>query len=299
MLNLPRTGRRLLRPAAGILAGFLLLELLIFLLQSVFAHRTPQFFPDWEAQDLSAVLEQDRLQPGDYDLIFTQTGLAPAAVDELRSYGSGGLDYIRQIQEAFFQPVPAECQELLPGRFTCEDILVDGEGRDVEAAPLAPMLPGDIMVSFSTHSVGWRHGHAGLVLAPLQQVTLEAVQLGMNTYAPYATHWSKYSNFMILRVRDADWETRVDTVRFAVEHLYDIPYSLLAGVFGPKEQRDPDRLTAQCAYLPWRAWLESGLDLDSDGGRIVTIADLAESRALEVVQVYGIDPHLLLDRQAH
>ena len=34
----------------------------------------------------------------------------------------------------------------------------------------------------------------------------------------------------------------------------------------------------------------AGFDLDSDGGRIVTAKDIANSSLLEVVQIFGVDP---------
>jgi hypothetical protein len=37
----------------------------------------------------------------------------------------------------------------------------------------------------------------------------------------------------------------------------------------------------------WYAWQVFGYDLDSDGGRLVTVEDIWESDLLEIVQVYG------------
>ena len=121
-------------------------------------------------------------------------------------------------------------------------------------------------------------------------VTLEAVVLGSDSAQVNAQHWRTYSNFMVLRVKDAGDETRQQVVQFALEHLDGIPYSLLSGILGPKAPEPDSPLKAQCAYLPWYAWQAFGVDLDSDGGKIVTVLDLAESPLLEVVQIYGIDP---------
>ena len=49
-------------------------------------------------------------------------------------------------------------------------------------------------------------------------------------------------------------------------------------------------LYTSCAHLVWEAYQSTGLDLDSDGGKIVTVKDLANSEYLDVVQVYGVDP---------
>ena len=61
-----------------------------------------------------------------------------------------------------------------------------------------------------------------------------------------------------------------------------------SAAFGAKNHRS----------LPWYAWARQGFDLDSDGGRLVTVADLAASPLLELVQVRGMDPALFSGRWA-
>ena len=204
------------------------------------------------------------------------------------------LERLTETQNGFFAPITPQCVTLIGGRFTCEDRLRDGEGNAVYSVPLAPLQAGDIILTFSTHTFGWRHGHAGLVVSPELGVTVEAVVMGSDSAQMDAQHWRTYSNFMVLRVKDAGDRERRDVARYALDHLDGIPYSLLAGIFGAKAPDDDRSLTAQCAYLPWYAWQSAGVDLDSDGGRIVTVLDLAESPLLEAVQVYGIDPRDLL-----
>lgn len=290
--------RRRLRWMGVLLAVLLLLTGINFFLQSVWAHRHAAFHPEGEPVDLLPVVSQRVMDQEDYDLVFRQTGLAQAAVDDLRQMGKKGLRFILDAQEKFFAPVESECVTLLFGRFTCEDLLRDDDGVPVYGSPIAPLRPGDVVLSFSTHSWGWRHGHAGLVVDAINQASLEAVQLGVNTYVADMNHWRNYSNFMVLRVKESTQDQRSKVVDFALEHLNDVPYSLLSGIFGPKDQNGAEEIKTQCAYLPWRAWQEAGVDLDGDAGRIVTVQDLAESDHLEVVQVYGIDPELLIDRQS-
>lgn len=288
----PRKRRRLRYlwiPAAVLLAVFLL----NLFLQNVWAHRQERFFPDYDPVDLSPLWEQESLSSSDYDLILTQTGLARPAVDALLSLGQEGIAQIEETQDRFFTPQEEECMTLIGGRFTCEDRLVDGEGSRAFSVPLAPLEKGDIIVTFSTHTFGWRHGHAGLVVQDGEEpITLEAVMMFSDSSQSYAWHWETYSNFMVLRVRDADEQTRQAVAEFALEHLDQIPYRLTSGIFGPKAPEAESDLGAQCAYLPWYAWQAFGYDLDSDGGKIVTVLDLAQSPLVEVVQVYGIDPSL-------
>ncbi len=291
-----KKSHRLLRVLAVAGVVLLLLTGLNFFCQTVWAHRHPAFHPEGEPVELAPLLEQGERSREDYDLIFSQTGLSQWAVEELLRK-EDGVRTILAAQEAFFDPVEAECVTLLFGRFTCEDLLRDESGEPLYSAPLAPFRPGDILVSFSTHSVGWRHGHAGLVVDAGEGITLEAVQLGVNTYRGWAERWRNYSNFMVLRVKDKTDEERQQVVDFALKRLNDVPYSLLSGVFGPKDQAGREEYKVQCAYLPWLAWQSAGVDLDGDGGKIVTVRDLAESGEVEVVQVYGMDPALLADRQ--
>lgn len=272
------------------LALVLLLFVINLFLQTFWAHRTPYFVPDYAQADLGPILGQDSLSQDDYDTLFLQTGLARPAVDQLLARGSAGLEAIEAAQEGFFRPVTPECVTLIAGRFTCEDRLYDAGGAPVYAVPLAPLEAGDIILTFSTHTFGWRHGHASLVVDPLNAITLEAVVLGSDSAPMDARHWRTYSNFMVLRVKGASGEERLQAAQFALKHLDGIPYSLLAGIFGPKAPAPSGSLTAQCAYLPWYAWQALGYDLDADGGKIVTVLDLAQSPLLEVVQVYGIDP---------
>lgn len=277
-------------------AVLLALFLLNLFLQNVWAHLEPPFSPGYDRADLSPVLAQDRLTQTDYDLIFQQTGLARPAVDSLLGYGEAGIRQILQTQDAFFSGAEPSCQTLIGGRFTCEDRFLDEDGKLLANVPLAPLQDGDILVTFSTHTFGWRHGHAGLVTDAEKQRTLEATVMFYDSSLNYAWHWRTYSNFMLLRVKDADIATREAVVDFALEHLNGIPYHLTSGIFGPKAPEPDQPLYVQCAYLPWYAWQAFGLDLDSDGGRIVTVLDLAQSPELEVVQVYGIDPRTVAER---
>ena len=191
------------------------------LLQTFWAHRDPYFSPDYEQTDLSPLLEQDSLDEEDYEAIFFQTGLARPAVDALLSQGSQGVDQILETQAGFFAEQTPVCLNLPP--ITKEDRLRDADGNPVYSVPLAPLESGDIILSFSTHTYGWRHGHASLVVDPQLGITLEAVVLGSDSAQVNAQHWRTYSNFMVLRVKDADDEARQQVVQFALEHLDGIP----------------------------------------------------------------------------
>lgn len=276
-----------------VVAAVLLLALagLWLFLQHVFPHRIQPFHPSYAQADLSPVLARESLEREDYELLFAQTGLGPAAIDELRDLGQEGLAQILETQAAFFTP-PGQDRCSALGITTREHRYLDEEGHILYAVPLAPLKAGDIIVSFSTHTAGWTHGHAALVVDPdpRRPVTLESVVLGTLSDTMDANHWRSYTTMMVLRPK-AEEAVRPQVAQLAMERLYQIPYSLVSGVFGDKLQPLEGPHNAQCGYLPWYAWAAlTGVDLDGDGGRVVAPPDLAESPYVEVVQLYGIDP---------
>lgn len=287
----------LLGLAIVLVSGILMIALTGFL-QIGWSHRQPHFTPETPKVDLTSLLQKPALTQRDYDLLFHQTGLSPTAVDTLLADGETGRQTILEVQEGFFNAPEPQCISLIGGRFTCQDLLRDAKGEPFYGVPLAPLQPGDILLSFSTHTLGWRHGHAGLMIDPSRSAVLEAVQLGVHSYLAHVRHWRTYSNFMVLRVKEATDQQRQQVADFANRVLNDVPYSLLPGLVTPKDHPVEEGPGAHCAYLPWYAWNHAQVDLDANGGRIVTVEDLARSPKLEVVQVFGIDPSLVEQRQS-
>lgn len=276
------------------LAIFLFLFFLNLGLQTFWAHREPFFYPDYARVELAPILKQSTLSDDDYQTLFLQTGLSRTAIDQLLSYGQGGIDQIEATQEGFFAHYDTECVKMLPGRFTCEDMVLDENRNRMVAVPLAPVEPGDILVSFSTHTFGWRHGHASLVVDAQNGIILEAAVMGTDSAQANMQRWQTYSDFLVLRVKGVTAEERQAVAQYALDNLDGIPYHLTSGIFGKKApEADSNGFGAQCAYLPWYAWQAAGYDLDNSGGKIVTVADLAESPLVEIVQVYGIDPRTI------
>ena len=266
---------------------------LVFALQDLWSHRAPRYAPT-DPVPIEGILRQESWSPREEALLFAETGLSPAALHQLKEKGEEGITQILETQAGYFQALTSRCVPLIGGGFTCEDLLYDEAGEKAYPVPLAPLKAGDLLLSFATHSMGWRHGHAGLVVDPVKGTVLEAVQLGMNSYLAGAKHWRNYSNFLLLRVKEVGESLRRQVADFAKENLNDIPYSLLPGIVSPKEAEIGEGPGVHCAYLPWYAWKKGGgIDLDATGGPIVTVADLAKSPQVEVVQVYGLDPHLV------
>lgn len=233
-------------------------------------------------QDIRPILEKRYLREDDYKMIFSQTGVARAGTERILSREKNPDKTFIEFQEFFLEMCHVECcRENL---FTMQD-----QRQDMgEPQPLVPLENGDILISFSSHSLGWRHGHAGLVVDAEKEKVLEAVTPGKCSEIKSMGYWRKCSEFMIFRLKNASYKKRAQIASYASEHLCGIPYSLLSGIFG-EEEKGQTPLSAHCAYLIWYAFFCFGYDLDADGGMIVTVMDLAKSPQLELLQVFGMD----------
>ena len=123
--------------------------------------------------------------------------------------------------------------------------------------------------------------------------------LGTDSKLVNAAHWSTYSNYAVLRLKEITPELQQEIVAYSLEYLNGVPYHLTSGFIGPKAP-DPDdwQFGLHCSYLVWYAWNHFGYDLDSDGGRLASSYDLLHSDLLEVVQVYGMDPRQFISEEA-
>ena len=251
-----------------------------YLLQRYWAHRDGYFVPSYEQVELT--------EDSDYETIFLQTGLGKSAVDKL--IANGDFQTILDAQESFFHPPKAECEELL-GWFTREDRLVEDSGVEPE---LIDIQPGDILISLSTHSFGWHHGHAAIAIS--RYSTLESAVMGTDSSFGSVNRWKEYSNFAVLRIKDVTEEQQQALVEYRLEYLEGVPYDLLVGILGDKAPDvDDESFGLQCSYLAWYAWYQFGYDLDSDGGKIVTPHDILHSDLVEIVQIYGMDPYQFIE----
>lgn len=261
--------RRVVASGLVILLGLYVVNVV---LQTIWAHRIEYIVPEYDR--ISITEETDR------ETLFLQTGLGESAIDKLIAQDE--FDVALGLQDAIFEPIEAECESLF-------DWITREDRRGVDARiVLVDLQPGDILLTFSTHSVGWRHGHAGLVLD--ETSVLESVSIGEVSAIVSPKHWSTYSNFVVLRVKEIDGALQKEVAAYARKHLVGVSYRLLSGWIGEKAPGTDDPwFSAHCSYLIWYAWNQFGYDLDSDGGRLVTCDDILNSDLLEVVQVYGLD----------
>ena len=75
---------------------------------------------------------------------------------------------------------PVVCKRV--NLFSSNERFRDAEGDKIPYYDLSNVQPGDILVTMSNHTLGYRHGHSGLVVG--EGKTLEAVYLGKETEKP-------------------------------------------------------------------------------------------------------------------
>ncbi len=264
------------------------------------AESKAHFTPGYAKEDIAAVLQKEELAEEDYALLFRQTGMSKAGVNELLRQGE--MERLLYLQERFFEEVEVECLRsnifVQYERIVEKAETVETETETVETvggvrtigsgSALRDFLPilqnGDILLSFSGHIFGWRYGHAAIVVDAERGLTVEAVDLGSKSKVRAIEHWAEYPGFVLLRVTGATREQKEMAARYAMEKLVGLPYSVFT--FGNEEEL----AATHCAHLVWCAYESCGCDLDGNGGIIVTPADLLGSDLVEVVQIYGMEP---------
>lgn len=264
----------------GIIA-FLALLCAALLIADAAVDASARVLPSYAREDIAQLLEQESWSESDYETLYLQTGLGRAALDEMKD----DPERILTFQDALFYDGELAHEEVAVT--TKRDIFADTRYR----APMVDLQDGDVLITSTCHSFGWRNGHAALVVNGANGSLLESVSLGIpSTITAYGSDWFCYgTNFMVLRLKDAGEEARAEIAQTARERLYNVPYSLTVGFLSPKDQGETPQGT-HCSHLVWQAYHYFGYDIDSDGGPLCTAQDIARSDLFEVVQVFGFDP---------
>ena len=269
------------------------------LIADAVCERTAHTTPSYQRADIAAIADKSgKWTDEEIRFLYRQTGLGKSALLKMKS------EVVYENNE--FVPLSArlkDFQEALYYEGEMEhELVADISKRDLMkgfSAPVAPLEEGDIMINSSTHTLGFRNGHAALVL-DTEGTVLESFELGRDSSVSINGHlwFAESSNFMILRLKDpdtgeiADKDVRTEIARKAKAQLKGIPYSIVTGIFTKKDQGTSPKAT-HCSHLVWQAFKNAGYDIDSNGGLIVTPQDISRSPLLEVVQVYGFDPEKL------
>ena len=272
-------------------ADVLLLILVAFLILAVATALTEgetHISPDYPKIDISSVVVQDELSDADYEVLLYQTGLGRSAIDELRERYHDSTKRILHFQENFFRKIRIICER--NSIISREESVVDEEGYLINGTQMAPLHNGDIIITKASHTYGWRQGHSAIVIDEIHGKTLEAVVVGTDSTVQDIGKWTNYPNFIVLRLKNAPRDLTESIAQTAIDRLAGIPYRITAGIFNPKLTDQKEIAGTQCSQLIWQAYSYYDIDLDSDGGLIVTPKDIANSNELEVLQAYGVDP---------
>ena len=270
--------------------GMVFIRLGIFLFSAVAAlflwtaeaEQDVHYTPEYDPADLTSLLKKTELSEDDYHLLLRQTGLNRIGVEEL--YREGRQRELLYLQQRLFAPIQYEC---CVSHLVCRSERIVDE-NDLSGDFMPAVRNGDILITLSGHFFGWRSGHAGLVTDREAGKVLEAFALGQKSGLCDLDHWKEYPGFALLRLKSGTEEETEEIAAYAASHLLDISYDLAS--FKREADGVSDTLSGtQCAHLVWTAYARFGYDLDSDGGWVVTPADIFHSELLEVVQIYGIN----------
>ncbi len=269
------------------------------LIADAVCERTAHTTPSYQRADISSIADKSgKWTDEEIRFLYRQTGLGKSALLKMKS------EVVYENNE--FVPLSARLKIFQDALYyegeTEHELVADISKRDLMkgfSAPVAPLEEGDIMINSSTHTLGFRNGHAALVL-DTEGTVLESFELGRDSSVSINGHlwFAESSNFMILRLKDpdtgeiADKDVRTEIARKAKAQLKGIPYSIVTGIFTKKDQGTSPKAT-HCSHLVWQAFKNAGYDIDSNGGLVVTPQDISRSPLLEVVQVYGFDPEKL------
>ena len=237
--------------------------------------------PDYEKTDISELIEKSQLSQADYELLYRQTGLTKLGIDDMRS-DEAGRNKIKEIQNSFFTDYTVTTRRF--GTFTYTEEL--GTKGKKQYSVLANLRDGDIFVSSSMYVSWWRWGHAALVVDGANNQVLEAIKPGYKSEVGNANVFFYRANFILLRPK-VDESVKKKVVDYAKENLLGVNYSLYTGYFSPKYETK--QTTSNCGHIVWRAYKEYGVDIDSNGGRMVFPKDIFHSEYMQVVQVFGLD----------
>ncbi len=237
--------------------------------------------PDYQQIDITPILEKQTLTDEDYETLYRQTGLTKVGVDDL--WGTiAGKNKIRSIQSGFFQKRTIERRKFGPMVYT-EEIVYESSS---ELPIITNLKDGDILVSSSMHFSWWRFGHAGLVIDGNGRRLVEAFEMGYPSDITHASSFAYRANFIVLRPR-VDEAVKQQVVEYAKEELVGLSYDFMVGLTSKKYLETPKG--THCSHIVWTAYKQFGVDLDFNGGKVVTPRDMMKSDKMEVVQVFGLN----------
>ncbi len=257
--------------------------IILYCLFIIANHYKAIYHPEAPMQDIGYLLSKATLTPLDYSFLLSQTGLGKPALDDLLKKPDG-ITRIQSIQKNYYIRHKMIIEKL--NTFTRQETLDLECINNTSDLGMAPLKNGDILLTKSTHTLFWRHGHCGIVIDANKGITLESLEPGTISMKQDISKWQYYSTLKIMRLKNVKYNAIEKVVRYVEDNLIGKEYRILA--FKKTGKAVPDYVN--CSQLIWQAFISSGLDLDSNKGIFVTPEDIAKSPLLEVVQIKGFDP---------
>lgn len=162
---------------------------------------------------------------------------------------------------------------------TLEEYCVDSQNQPIACHQLKEIQNGDILISKSSHTLLFRHGHAAIVVDAKAGLVLEALGYGAPSMLQSLDKWNYYPTVKVLRLKERTDEMINELVETAKTQFLDLNYNILAN--------KNNLSTTHCSDIVWKVFNKFGYDLDSNGGAFVTPQDIANSPYLDVVESYG------------
>jgi uncharacterized protein YycO len=245
------------------------------------------YWPNSPQIDLLPILNNSKLSDQDYSILFSQTGLTKLAIDDLLAQNNG-KNLVSSYQNSYFTKRKMYIKKLNP--FTSqENILVNNvyvSNENINGSiQIAPLKNGDILLTKSTHTLYWRHGHCGLVVDAKNGIVLESIEPGTFSKYQNISKWQTYSTLKVLRLKNANQKTLDEIAQYANKNLIGLKYGILASKIQSNKL-----LSANCSQIIYQAYKHFGYDIDSNHGLFITPEDIAKSNLLSVVQIYGFNP---------
>lgn len=233
------------------------------------------------AEVYAKILVGETLTDEDYEIIFEQSGLGKPAVDTLIE--ENRTSDFETYRNYYLKDKDYTC--VRTAIFAKHEAITDSNGERIFNPEFASVQNGDIIVTLSIHSLGWRHGHAAIVTDAETGETAQAVRVFEKSDFGTVWEWNEFPLVAVLRVKNIDEKTQNEIADFVSENMIGINYALSAGLIGGRDT-EAAPFTTQCAHFVWYAYKYFGIELDENGG-IVTPKELLHSEELEIVQVYG------------
>ncbi len=243
------------------------------------------YVPDYQQKDISELIKENNLSADDYMTIYRQTGVSPYLAKEMLERED--YEELEQLNKLYFQ------KQEIDKTFIAYPITVEERNKN-QLTPIAKLKKGDILVTFNTHTFGWRHGHCAIVLNENSDTLLEHMSIGEVSCKTALGSWRGYPSFVVLRYKDE--EVAKKAAEYAEKNLLDIPYNILAGVIKKDKSDETAVSSSHCSHIVWQAYKSTGVDIDDNKGIFVTPKDIAMSDELEVIQIYGMNPKKYTDR---